>query len=126
MIVEEPSTAIAKFSFLKIFFAQFCTCFDVTFLKLKKMKDTLVEKDELEKAKTQLLSSESFGFNLSLLTSVSKIYSFRESPVFASKKFKTSTKLCKKNKKENFAIAVLGFPQYRLEKEVNDILSVFH
>ena len=50
------------------------------------MKNTLVEKDELEKAKTQLLSSESFGlerFNPSLLyRCFETIYSFRESPFF--------------------------------------------
>ena len=57
-------------------------------MELKKMKDTLVEKDELEKAKTQLLSSESFGLesNLSLLDRCFETYivsgkalSFKES-----------------------------------------------
>ena len=120
MIVEEPSTAIAKFSFLKIFFAQFCTCFDVTFLmELKKMKDTLVEKDELEKAKTQLLSSESFGLesNLSLLYKCFETYivsgkalSFKESTDAIKKVTSKQVQNCAKKifKKENFAIAVLG------------------
>ena len=88
-------------------------------IELKKMKDILVEKDELEKAKTQLLSSESFGLesSLSLLQRCFEKYivsgktlSFKESTDAIKKVTSKQVQNCAKKifKKENFAIAVLG------------------
>ena len=105
-------------------------------MELKKMKDTLVEKDELEKAKTQLLSSESFGLesSLSLLQRCFEKYivsgkalSFKESTDAIKKVTAKQVQNCAKKifKKKNFAIAVLGsstITKKTLESEVNDIL----
>ena len=105
-------------------------------MELKKMKDTLVEKDELEKAKTQLLSSESFGLesNLSLLyrcfetyTVLGKALSFKETTDAIKKVTSKQVQTCAKKifKKENFAIAVLGsstITKKTLEREADDIL----
>ncbi len=104
--------------------------------ELKKMKDTLVEKDELEKAKTKLLSSESFALesNGSILQRCfreyvvsGKVLSFKESTDAIKKVTAKQVQNCAKNifKKKNFAIAVLGsstITKKTLEKEVNDIL----
>ena len=104
--------------------------------ELKKIKHTLVEKDELEKAKNQLLSSESFVFesNLSLLQRCFKQYvisgktlSFKKSTNAIKKVTAKQVQNCAKKifKKKNFAIAVLGsstITKKTLEKVVNDIL----
>ena len=105
-------------------------------MELKKMKNTLVEKDELEKAKNQLISGESFVFesNFSLLRRYFKQYvvsgkvlSFKESTDAIKKVTAKQIQNCAKKifKKENFAIAVLGsstITKKSLEKEMKSIL----
>ena len=105
-------------------------------MELKKMKDTLVEKDELEKAKTQLLSNESFGLesSLSLLQRCFEKYiisgkalSFKESTDAIKKVTSKQVQNCAKKifKKKNFAIAVLGsstITKKTLESEAKGVL----
>ena len=88
-------------------------------MELKKIKETLIEKDELEKAKTKLLSSESFVLesNFDLLIKCfmqyvvsGKVSSFKESTDAIKKVTAKQVQNCAKKifKKKNFAIAVLG------------------
>ena len=105
-------------------------------MELKKIKDNLIEKDELETAKTKLLSSQSFSLEstLSLVRRFfkkyiisSKVSSFKESTDAIKKVTSKQVQNCAKNifKKKNFAIAVLGsstITKKTLEKVVNDIL----
>ena len=105
-------------------------------MELKKIKDTLVEKDELEKAKNQLLTAQSFSLesNKSLLQRwfekyviSGKVSSFKEATNAIKKVTAKQVQNCAKKifKKKNFAIAVLGsstITKKTLEKVVNDIL----
>ena len=105
-------------------------------MELKKIKDNLIEKDELETAKTKLLSNQSFSLEstLSLVRRffkkyivTGKVLSFKESTDAIKKVTSKQVQKCAKKifKKENFAIAVLGsstITKKTLEKVVNDIL----
>ena len=105
-------------------------------MELKKIKDNLIEKDELEIAKTKLLSSENFVLesNFDLLIKCfmqyvvsGKTLSFKESTDAIKKVTSKQVQNCAKKifKKENFAIAVLGsstITKKSLGKETNGIL----